>query len=114
MLLLRLIGRLFLILALALLGLGLALWLGGQDIMLPAGQLWFNLHVDSLQYAQVIIERHLGLSAFWQNWIQGGLLQLQAWDAILRLFVWLMVAAGILLILGRDRSRPRYTFRKKK
>ncbi|RED45026.1 hypothetical protein [Aestuariispira insulae] len=113
MLLLRLIGRLFLILALALLGLGLYLWLGGEDIMLPAGKLWFDLHVDSLQYVQVIIERHLGLTGIWQNWIQNGLLQLQAWDALVRLFIWLLVLAGIFMILGRDRSRPRYTFRKK-
>ena len=114
MIVLRLLGRLFLTLALALLGLGVALWLAGQEITTSAGALWYELHVPSLQYFQVVLERHLGLSGIWQDWIQNGLLQLPAWDAILRLFVWLMILAGILLFLGRDRNKPRHSFRSKR
>ena len=114
MILLRLFGRVFLILALALLGLWITLWLSGQDFMKPGGQLWDEMHGASLHYIQQALEQYPGMATLWQDWLQNGLLQLPAWDGILRLFIWLMILAGIFLFLGRDRTRPRHSFRSKK
>lgn len=110
MIILRILGRTFIFLALALLALALGIWLSGSDITKPGGQLWYETHVLSLQYTQVILERHLGLTTVWTDWVQNGLLQLPAWDGLMRLFVILLLIGGVLVFLGRDR-RGKPTFR---
>lgn len=109
MIVLTVIGRLLIVLALALLGLGVYLWLSGEQITQAAGQLWFALDVGSLNFAQVIVQRHLSMPWLWDDFIVPHLLVLPAWEAILWVFIALMVLGGILSLPGR--SKKHRTFR---
>lgn len=104
MIIFRILGRLFIILALVLMALAIGIWLSGNNITQPAGQLWYHLHLQSLQYTQVILERYLGLSQVWLTVFQDGLLQLPAWDSMLRVVVFLLLVGGLMVYLGRDRK----------
>ncbi len=110
MIVVRVFGRVLIAIALALLLLGLALWLSGADIAQPAGRLWFELHSNSLNAAQVIIQRHLHLPGFWDDAIVPGLLLRPAWESILWLFIGFFALGGILASLGKG-ERKRRTFR---
>lgn len=107
MLVLNYLGRVFILLALILLGLGLFLWLSGEDVTQPAGQLWYNLHVESLNFSQVIIQRHLGLPGFWDEFILPHLLTRPAWESIILLFMGFFIIGGLLASLGRSVKKRR-------
>ena len=68
-----------------------------QLIMTALGLEWRDFHVDSLQYFQVGIERHLGLSWLWTGVIQN----------ILLVPSWLVffILAMIFFWLGRTPNR---------
>lgn len=104
MIVVRILGRLLVLIGLLVLALGLWLWLTGEDITAPAGQLWFSLDVASLNFAQVIVQRHLNLPSVWDDGIVP-LLHRPTWEAILWLFLGGMVVGGLLLLIGRSRRR---------
>lgn len=68
----------------------------------PLGQVWFDLHPDSLQLIQPAIERHVA-TWLW-NPVMTTILQAPAWLDFL-------VAGVVLLILGSLRRRGRGKFR---
>lgn len=103
MIVLRITGRLFIILAaITLLG-GLSIWLFGADVTRPAGAAWFEAHVTSLNFSQVVIQRHLHLPAFWDSVIVPHLLSRPVWEGVIIVFVVFLVLGGLFLRLGRQR-----------
>jgi len=102
---LRFLGRIMILLSVALTAIGIYVWLGGRGNE-PAGQVWFDAHQFSLNYTQVIIQRHLGLDGFWFDSVLP-YLQRPAWEAILWGIIATLVLGGILLWLGRARRRRR-------
>ena len=105
MFIVRLFGRLFHLLALAVLGLGLWLWLAGHDVTLPGGQLWFQFDVASLNFFQVIVQRFI-YAPMWDAAIVP-LLQRATWEVLLFLFLVALVLGFSLTTLARDRGRRR-------
>ena len=103
MIVLVVIGRILIVLALALLGLGVYLWLSGAEITQQAGQFWFALEVSRLNFAQVIVQRPLSLPWLWDDFIVAWLLVMPAWESILWVFMTLMVLGGLLSLPGRAR-----------
>jgi hypothetical protein len=95
MTILRLIGWLLVVIALALLAREAYFWLatGSWDV-LAAGQLWFTIHKDSLLLVQPAIERYLTPAL---------------WDPIETLLTWpawaVIGVPGLLLALVRRRRR---------
>ena len=69
MLIIRLIGWIFVIAALIILLIELRFWFtSGEWHLNPIGQLWYQLHAESLNIAQAIIQRYLHPS-IWDPWI---------------------------------------------
>jgi len=96
----RLIGVLFLLLALAEFAFGVYQHyvLADGPLLRTVGEFWFAVHKDSLQLAQPAIERHV-LPGLW-NWV---ILPVLTWRLL-----WVLLAIGLLLILlGRSRTRKR-------
>lgn len=110
MMIFGIVGRVLILLALVILGMGLWLWFSGADIGAPAGKLWFTLDHASLNLAQVVVQRHLHLPGLWQDVILPFLLR-PAWEVILWLFIATMTPGGVLVYLGRRRQHRRYSFR---
>jgi len=105
MIVLRILGRLLIILSMIILIGGLALWLLGVDITQPAGKAWFQAHVSSLNFCQVIIQRHLYLPGLWDSVIVPHLLSQPLWEAIIIVFVISLILGGLFLRIGRPRQR---------
>ncbi len=98
-LLVRLIGWLLVLAALALLAREAAgWWRAGDWQVVPAGKLWFDLHRTSLQLAQPAIERHVW--PFLWNPVILTVLQWPAWAVI-------GVPGLILALTRRPRRGPR-------
>jgi hypothetical protein len=92
----RIIGWLFVLAAVAAAARDIAAWIDiGVFDPLPLGQLWFDLHVDSLNLAQAVTQRYL-FPELWDPVIVNILL-LPAW------FVF-AVPAIALLVLFRKRN----------
>ena len=107
MVVLRIIGRLFIALALITMVAGVTIWLLGFDIMAKFGQLWANADIGSINLAQVVVQRHLRIPAFWDSVIVPHLLLRPAWEAMIILFILFLVLGALLLRLGRRRRRVR-------
>lgn len=105
---LKVIGQVFLVLAAAVLGAGVWLWLAGQDLLQPLGRVWFTAHAASLNLLQAVVQRYI-YADLWDAAFVPFLL-LPAWNALAVLFLALAVIGGIFLALGRRRRR-RYSFR---
>lgn len=105
MFLFRFLGRFLIFLSVLFAGIGLYVWLTGQATT-RLGQVWFQTHAHSLNYAEVIVARHLSLPDFWQNAILPYLL-LPAWEAVLWAIIVLLISGGILRALGLRRRRRR-------
>ncbi len=105
MVILTFLGRLLVVLALGVLGLGLWLWLSGADVTQQAGQLWFAMDLESLNGAQVLIQRHLHLPWLWDEGVVP-LLRRPTWEAILWLVIGGLILGGFLLAVSRRRRRP--------
>lgn len=103
MIVLRIVGRVLLAAALLLIALGVYLWLDGR-VEQPMGRVWFELHLLSLNYSQVIVQRHLGLDAFWFDAVLP-FLEKPAWEAILWAVIALLIFGGVLAGSGRGRRR---------
>jgi uncharacterized membrane protein YphA (DoxX/SURF4 family) len=96
-------GRVFMVLALVFLALGVFVWLDGRAT-LPAGRVWFETHSPSLGYAEVIVSRHLGAPDFWQDKALP-YLKRDAWEALLWPVILFLILGGLLLLIGRRRRR---------
>ncbi len=103
----RFIGQGFIVLGAALLAFGAWLWFAGNDMTQAAGQLWFTLDKESLNTAQVVVQRYL-YADLW-DWIAVPLLQRPAGLAVAILVVVFIVIGGLILLAAR-RRRSR-TFR---
>ena len=69
MLIIRLIGWVFVLAALIILLIELRFWLtSGEWLLIPIGQLWYQLHSESLNIAQAVIQRYLH-PYIWDPWI---------------------------------------------
>lgn len=106
MVVLRILGRVFTLTAIGFLVLGLYVWLDGRA-MEKAGKVWFDLHHPSLNYAEVIVSRHLNMTDFWREKVLP-FLQCPAWEALLWTIIALLVSGGVLVFLGRGRRRRRH------
>ena len=102
------IGRVFVILGLAALGLGVWLWLSGRDLALAAGQIWYELDKASLNLVQAVVQRYIH-PAVWDSAFVPWLL-LPGWRAIAILVVGFGVVGGLLLLAAS--RRPRRAFRR--
>ena len=105
MIVLRILGRLLIILSMIVLIGGLAVWLFGADITQPTGKTWFEAHVASLNFSQVIIQRHFHLPGLWDSVIVPHLLTRPVWEAIIIVFVVLLVLGGLFIRIGQPRQR---------
>ena len=105
MIVLRILGRLLIILSMIMLIGALAVWLFGADITQPTGKAWFEAHAASLNFSQVIIQRHLHLPGLWDSVIVPHLLTRPVWEAIIIVFVVLLVLGGLFIRIGQPRQR---------
>ncbi len=105
MVVLRVLGRLLIILSIIMLIGGLAVWLFGVDVTRPTGTAWYQAHVASLNFSQVVIQRHLHLPGLWDSVIVPHLLTRPVWEAIIIVFVVFLVLGALILRIGRRRRR---------
>jgi hypothetical protein len=99
------VGQLFLVLAIFFGIVGIYIWLDGKA-MVAAGRVWFDLHLPSLNYFEVIVSRHLHLTDFWQYQIMP-YLQRPAWEASLWLVIVFLILGGLFSVIGRRYRRRR-------
>lgn len=99
----RAIGWLLVLAALAAVGRDGFAWLDtGVWNSVPFGQVWFDLHKDSLLLVQPALERHV--APFLWDPVMTTILEAPAWVVFL-------VPGVILLLLGRLRRRSKARFR---
>ncbi len=110
MVVLRFIGRLFIALALVTMVAGITIWLLGIDIMATFGQVWADADINSLNLAQVVVQRHLRIPAIWDSVIVPYLLLRPTWEAMITLFILFLVLGALLLRLGYRRRVRRSSF----
>ena len=109
MVVLRILGRLLIILSTIMLIGGLADRPFGGDVTRPTGTAWYQAHVASLNFSQVIIQRHLHLPGLWDSVIVPHLLNRPVWEAIIIVFVVFLVLGALFLRIGRPRQQsPRF------
>ena len=70
---------------------------GNAVVITKVGDLWFNIHQNSLQLLQPAVERYVGEWP-WQAVIQPFILEQPAWLV-------LGIVAAILILLGRKKKR---------
>ncbi len=105
MILFRLLGRIFLLIAFAVVALGVLGWLAGHDVTKSAGELWYLLEPGSLNVSQAIVQRYLHPS-IWEA-LAVPLLVRPFWEAMVLSFIFLLVLGSGLLFLASRRRRPR-------
>lgn len=110
MVVLRFIGRLFIALALVTMVAGITIWLLGIDIMASLGQVWADADINSLNLAQVVVQRHLRIPVIWDSVIVPFLLLRPTWEAMITLFILFLVLGALLLRLGYRRRVRRSSF----
>ena len=101
----RQLGRIFLMIAFAVVALGVLVWLAGHDVTKSAGELWYVLEPGSLNLSQAIVQRYLHPS-IWEE-LAVPLLQHPFWEALVLSFIVLLVLGSGLVFLVRRRRRPR-------
>jgi hypothetical protein len=101
-------GQVFGVLGAAVLAIGAWLWLAGHDLTQPAGRIWSNIDVGSLNLIQAIIQRYI-YAPIWDAVFVPFLL-LPGWEAI-GLLVLIFAIVGFLFLFGASR-RPRRSFRR--
>ena len=79
---LRFLGRFFVVLAFITLLSGLAIWLAGTDVTAVAGQACARADIESLHMMQVVIQSHLHLPAPWDSITVPKLPMRPTWDPI--------------------------------
>jgi len=106
MIALRYLGRFILLLAFAVLTVGIWIWLAGHDVTKSAGEVWYQLAPEGLNLSQAIVQRYL----FPEIWEQGAvpLLLRPFWESVILLFIILLVlGAGIGFFSRRRAARPK-------
>ena len=106
MVIIRLLSRLFRLLAIGILGLGLWLWIVGHDVTLPAGQLWFQFDVGTLNFLQVIVQRYI-YAPVWDV-VFVAILQISTWKVLFTLFVITLVLGFVIGLLAHEHRRWRH------
>ncbi len=99
----RILGRILILAALAIGGLGLWLWVAGADMTAVAGELWFERSAASLNRTQSIVQRYLH-PALWDAAFVP-LLKRPAYEAFGIGFVVLYVTGALTTRLFRSRRR---------
>ena len=106
MIVVKILAVFLLVLGLALLALGLWLGFGGHDLAIAGGQLWFALDKESLNTAQVVVQRYI-YPDLW-DWIFVPLLLRPAWQALAIPTVGFLVLGGALFVLAQRRRRKSF------
>jgi hypothetical protein len=99
----RILGRIVILAALAIGGLGLWLWVAGADMTAVAGDFWFEHSAASLNRTQSIVQRYLH-PALWDAAFVP-LLKRPAYEAFAIGFVALYVVGALIVRLFRGRRR---------
>ena len=105
MILFRLLGRIFLLIAFAVVALGVLVWLAGHDVTKSAGELWYLLEPGSLNASQAIVQRYMH-PLIWEA-LAVPLLARPFWEALVLSFIFLLVLGSGLLFLASRWRRPR-------
>lgn len=98
---LRIIGWIFLLMSVLPVALGVWLWFEGHDMTQPAGQLWFALDSESLNTAQVVVQRYL-YADLWDAVIVP-VLQRAVWLAVAVVAVFFAILGAPILLFARRR-----------
>ena len=106
MVIVRLLSHLFQLLAIGILSLGLWLWIVGHDVTLPAGQLWFQFDVGTLNFLQVIVQRYI-FAPIWDA-VFVPILQISTWKVLLTLFFITLVLGFVPDFLAHEHRRRRH------
>ena len=80
------------------------LWFSGASYQAPLGKVWFDLHLESLNLSQVVIQRHLKLPFIWDEWVVP-MLQQPAWLVMAYLVGGLLLLSLLFLRIGRPKRR---------
>ena len=100
----RQLGRIFLMIAFAVVALGVLVWLAGHDVTKSAGELWYVLEPGSLNLSQAIVQRYLH-PGIWEVLAVPLLIRL-FWEAMVLSFIFLLVVgSGIIFLVPRRRRR---------
>ena len=100
----RQLGRIFLMIAFAVVALGVLVWLAGHDVTKSAGELWYVLEPGSLNLSQAIVQRYLH-PVIWEV-LAVPLLMRPFWEAMVLSFIFLLVVGnGIIFLIPRRRRR---------
>lgn len=99
----RILGRIIILAALAIAGLGLWLWATGEDMTAVAGEFWFQHGAAGLNLTQAIVQRYLH-PALWDA-VFVPLLKRPAYEAFAIGFVALYVVGALVVRLFRGRRR---------
>ena len=101
----RFLGHSFIIVGLLFALLGFFLWVSGEDVVVPAGQLWYEIDSASLNSVQSFIQRYIH-AGLWDSAIVP-LLNRPAWEAVSILVLLFAIGGGLLSSL-RNKRRRRY------
>ena len=101
-------GRLFVLLALAVLAFGIYLWLVGYDVTMQGGVLWFQIDAPSLNTLQALVQRFIN-PGLWDEVVVDILLR-PAWESLLGAVILFLLLGGVFLWVG-GRSGRRRSFR---
>ena len=101
MIALRYLGRFILLLAFAVLTVGVWVWLAGHDVTKSAGKVWYQLAPEALNLSQAIVQRYL-LPEIWE---QGAvpLLLRPFWESVILLFILLLILGAAAGFFSRRR-----------
>ena len=98
-------GRLFVLLALAVLAFGIYLWLVGYDVTMQGGLLWFQIDAPSLNTLQALVQRFIN-PGLWDEVVVDILLR-PAWESLLGAVIFFLLLGGVFLWVGGRRNRRR-------
>ena len=101
----RFLGHSFVTVGLLSALLGVGLWVSGEDVLVPAGQLWYEMDSASLNSVQSFIQRYIH-AGLWDSVIVP-LLNRPAWEAVAILVLFFAIGGG-LLSAHRNKRRRRY------
>ncbi len=107
MLIINYLGRFFIMVAFAVLCLGLWLWLSGEDITQQGLYLWPMIELESFNYIKNAMEKFDFLQILWNDYFLTYILLPPAWNGLITLFIILMLNGGILIFLGKFRKTRR-------
>ena len=105
MILIRLLGRFFLLFAFAEVAIGIWIWLAGHDVTSSAGEIWYALGPGSLNLSQAIVQRYL-LPEFWEL-VALPLLLRPFWESVMLLFILFLVLGSGIIFFSQHRPRVR-------